>query len=297
MVMTPRTLAYSFREALRSIRHNGLMSFASVGTVTISLLVLAVILLTAVNLEYMLSTVESQVELKAYLADEVAENSLSELTAKIKETAGVAEATFVTKEEALDRLREQFKEQPEVIELVEQNNPLRDSFEIKVVPPEMVREVAEVVATYPGVAEIKYKQDLVDSLFKVTRALRMAGLTLVALMAVATVFIISNTIRLTVFARRREVAIMKLVGATDGFIRGPFVVEGVLLGVVGAIVAMVVVWQGYGWVVRSLTAFLPLWPVAPRQPLLINMTGGMLALGAFLGALGSAISLRRFLKV
>jgi cell division transport system permease protein len=273
------------------------MSLASAGTVTISLLVLAVILLTAVNLEYMLSTVESQVELKAYLADEVAEKSLSELTAKIKETAGVAEATFVTKEEALDRLREQFREQPEVIELVEQNNPLRDSFEIKVVPPEMVREVAEVVAAYPGVAEMKYKQELVDSLFKVTRALRMAGLILVGLMAVATVFIISNTIRLTVFARRREVAIMKLVGATDGFIRGPFTVEGVLLGLIGALAAMVFVWIGYGWVVSKITSFLPLWPIAPRQPLLTNLTGGLLALGAFLGALGSAISLRRFLKV
>lgn len=294
--MTPRTLTYSFREALRSIRHNGLMSFASIGTVAISLLVLAVILLTAVNLEHMLSTVESQVELKAYLADDVAEKSLSELSDKIAETAGVAEAAFVTKEEALDRLREQFKEQPEVIELVEQNNPLRDSFEIKVVPPEMVKEVAEVVATYPGVAEVKFKKDLVESLFKVTRALRMFGLTLVVLMAIATVFIISNTIRLTVFARRREVAIMKLVGATDGFIRGPFIVEGVLLGVVGALVAMVFVWIGYGWVVRKITAFLPLWPIAPRQPLLTNLTGGLLALGAFLGATGSAVSLRRFLK-
>ncbi|MGB4171598.1 MAG: FtsX-like permease family protein, partial [bacterium] len=138
---------------------------------------------------------------------------------------------------------------------------------------------------------------VVERLFSLTRSIRIAGLVLVVLLLMATVFLISNTIRLTVFARRREIGIMKLVGATDWFIRWPFILEGILLGVLGTLVSVLILRRLYDWVVASIYSSLPFIPVIPpegiMQPLILLLFG----LGFFVGAFGSLVSLRRFLRV
>ncbi len=284
---------YAVREALSSIRLNGLMSVASVSTVAISLLVLAVFLLVAVNLEYAAKVVESQLEIKAYVNEGASSEVIGDLQGKISGLAGVAGVEYVSKAEALDRLRAQLKDRADLLEGVEEMNPLRDSFEIQVVRPEYLRGVAEQVAALSGIANVVYGEELASKIIRLTRALRLAGLGLAVMLAVATVFIISNTIRLTVFARRREIGIMKLVGATDSFIRWPFILEGMFLGLVGSLVSTSVVWRGYAWLVVRVRDTLPFIPVVPGRPVLPGLT----LMGALIGALGSAISLRRFLRV
>lgn len=288
---------YAVREALNSIRRNGLMSVASVSTVAISLLVLAVFLLVAVNLEHAAMVVESQLEIKAYVDEKASSQAIGDLQRKISSLAGVAGVEYVSKVEALDRLRAQLKDRADLLEGVEEINPLRDSFEVQVVRPEYLRRIAEQVTALPGIANVVYGEELAGKIIRLTRALRLAGLGLAVMLAVATVFIISNTIRLTVFARRREIGIMKLVGATDSFIRWPFILEGMFLGLVGSLVSTSVVWRGYAWLVVRVRDTLPFIPVVPGRPVLPGLTLMMLALGAFIGALGSAISLRRFLRV
>ncbi|MFO7246697.1 MAG: permease-like cell division protein FtsX [Thermaerobacter sp.] len=297
--MRANAWGYVFGEALRSLWRNGFMSLASVTTVAICLAVLAIILLVAVNLQYMASFVESQVEVVAFVDGSVDRAATRDLEARIEALPGVREAVFVSREAALERLKEQFGEHRDLLAGLEdpEANPLRDSFEVRLAGAQYAAAVAGELERMDGIEEVMHRQDVVDRLLAITQAVRTGGLVLVALLAAATVFIISNTIRLTVYARRHQVGIMKLVGATDGFIRWPFFLEGLMLGVLGAAVAGAAAWMGYDLVVETLTAAIPFIPILEQQPLLGNLMQLLLVLGAVIGAMGSTVSVRRFLRV
>lgn len=280
-----------------SAGRNGLMSLASVSTVAISLFILALFLVAAVNLQNIATVLQSQVEVVAYVEGGFDRQWTSELMGKINALPMVAEAHFVTKDEALDRLREQFGEKAYLLEAVEKTNPLRDSVEVRVTDPARIKDLVAGLEGIQSVSEVSYKGDVIDKLTRMTEALKMAGVTLVVLLALATVFIIANTVRLTVFSRRREIAVMRLVGATNSFIRLPFFFEGLILGVVGALVASVAIWLGYDWLLARITQNLPFVPFLGSQPLLGNLSKLLLAAGAGIGALGSVVSLQRHLQV
>lgn len=290
-------LWYSLRQAFQSVTRSGLLGLASVATVAVSLLVLAVILLFALNLEFMASTVESQVEVKVYLKTELNPAEARAVAEKVRAVSGVQSATFVSREEALRRMREAFAEQKDILDGLEEINPLRDSIEIKVTDPNETRVVADRLQAVDGVSEVDYGRDTVEKLLSFTRAVRIAGLGLVVLLVLATIATISNTIRLAVFARQREISIMKLVGATDWFIRRPFLFEGILLGGLGAALSMLVTAYGYRWLVESTHENLPFLPIIAPDQILRDLTLGLLLLGCGLGAAGSLISIRRFLRV
>lgn len=284
------------------------MSLASMATVAVSLLVLAVVLLLAVNMEHWATTVEQQVEIKAYLCaawDETAkcnkqdlkEDQKKAIVDQVSKIPGIKQYAYVTRQQALERMKKEFGEQRDILEGLEGDNPLSDLIEIKAADPKNVRSIAETILGLPGVRKVDYGQDWVDKLVAFTRAVRVAGVGLVLLLVVATVLTISNTIRLAVYARRREIAIMKLVGATDWYIRRPFMVEGILLGFVGALLAMMITGYGYQQLVVSLYKSIPFLPLIPGQDVLMSLTLGLMLLGAVLGAAGSLISMRRFLKV
>lgn len=305
--MSIRAWVNALRDAVRSITHSTLMSVASTASVAVSLLVLAVMLLLALNLEYMAASVESQVEVRAYIcapyADEPVCNK-QEPTAEQKQVLvnqiaalpGVAKATYVSKEQALEELKKLYPEDSAIMEGYEgAENPLFDSVLIQVKDATQIKPVAEAVQPMKGIRKVNWGQDWVDKLTTVTHAVRVTGIGLVLLLVVATVLTISNTIRLAVFARRREIAIMKLVGATDWYIRRPFMLEGIILGLIGSGVALAGVSFGYAKVefyVRS-----AVFPIIPSQELLPGLTVTLLLLGTALGAVGSIVSVRKFLKV
>lgn len=295
--MRLRTWAYHFREAIGSVRTNGMMAIASVSTVAVSLLVLAIFLLLAVNLDNVALVLEQQVEVRAYASNQASPAALKSLEGQIRRVEGVAEVRFVSSEEALRRLKALFGDRADLLEGVEELNALRPSFEVRVRQPEQVRAVAQSIRSLPGVEALDFKEELVERLFDATRALRVAGIGLVLILAAATVFIIHNTIRLTVFARRREIGIMKLVGATDSFIRSPFMIEGVLFGLAGALVAGFLAWRLYDWVAFQAHRTLPFLPVLAAEPLVYNVAAALLLLGGLLGGLGSAWAVRRYLRV
>ncbi len=306
--MTPRAWAHAFRDAFRSMTQSMVMSLASVATVAVSLLVLAVVLLLAVNLEYMAATVEQQVEIKAYLCsgnDEEAvctDNVLDEpakqqLVAKVQQLPGVRQVTYVTRDEALQEMKEQFGEQASVIAILEGENPLRDEIRVQATEAIYVEGIAEAMAAEPGIAKVEYGKEYVDKLLTLTHAVRIGGVGLVLMLVIATVLTISNTIRLAVYARRREISIMKLVGATDWYIRRPFVLEGIFLGVFGSLLAMALTGTGYQRFVRYVYENIPFLPVIPPEDVLMNLTVSLMLLGGVLGAVGSMVSMRRFLKV
>lgn len=310
--MTFRGWGLALRDALRSMTQSSLMSLASVATVAVSLLVLSVVLLLAVNLEFMATTVEEQVEIKAYFCapDEVADPGSTrcyqraispaeeqDLVRQLQAMPEVREAVFVSRAEALQRMKELFGEQRDILDGFEGENPLRDSVEVKVFDAADARMIARRIERMDGVSNVTFGQEYVDKLLAFTRAIRLGGMGLVLLLVVATVLTISNTIRLAVYARRREISIMKLVGATDWYIRRPFMLEGIFLGAFGSLLAMGLTGMGYQRLVLHMYENIPFLPVVSPDELLLNLTVVMILLGSLLGAVGSLISLRRFLKV
>ncbi|MFZ5823383.1 MAG: permease-like cell division protein FtsX [Bacillota bacterium] len=307
--MNLRGWANALRDALRSMTQSGLMSLASMLSVAVSLLVLAVVLLLAVNLEYMASTVEAQVEVKVYLCaaqreeakcnkQELTEQQKQAIVAQITKLPNVKEAKYLTRHQALEELKKIDPTQREVLSGFEGDaNPLSDEVHIKVIEVEQVKMVADAVRAMNGVAKVDYGQQLVEKLLIFTNAIRFGGVGLVLLLVVATVLTLSNTIRLSVYARRREISIMKLVGATDWYIRRPFMLEGVFLGVFGSLVASAVTAYGYQRLVPRLRETVSFLPLVQPEEILLNLTLALMLLGAVLGAAGSLVSLRRFLKV
>lgn len=296
--MRLQTLGYLIVESLVGLRKNLLMTLAAVSTVAICLMVSAVFLLLAANLGYISYVLESEIELIAYLVDDFDRDTWRDtLVAKINQTQGVDEVLFVTREDALDSLKDQFGEDEHLLEAVEEDNPLRDSVRISLSDLDQVDSVVESVKSLVSVAEVRYEREMVQRLLSFTEALRLGGLGVVTLLAGATFLVVSNTIRLTVYARREEIEIMKLVGATAAFIRLPFILEGMLIGLLGSGLAVGITWYGYTALLEWMGASLPFVPLLSSRPLLDSLALIILSTGVVLGFISSAFSLRRFLRI
>ena len=292
-----RTIEYFIREVFISLKRNNWMSFASIGTVAVSLFVLGVFLILVLNMNRMASMLESQVQISVYLQDDIKKQDRIDLQSDIEKMQGIAEVRFVDKDAAKDRLSERLGDQKYLLDALGDKNPLPDSFEVTVKTPEMVETAAKAIERMDGVESAKYGQDVVEHLFDITRLMRIFGLVLMLLLAGATIFIISNTIRLTVFARRKEIAIMKYVGATDWFIRWPFLMEGIVLGCIGGILSALALRSFYAAMAAKIYNTLAFFPLMPQYPFMNYVTVAIIISGMFIGAIGSAFSLKRFLEV
>ena len=295
--MKLRTSEYFIQETLRSLRRNNWMSFASVGTVAVSLFVLGVFLLLVLNMNRLASSLESQVQISVYLADGLSESARKDIASDIEALQGIEEIRYVPKEEAKERLAKRLGDQKYLLDALGEKNPLPDSFEVVLKSPALVETAAVAITRMDGVEQAKYGQDVIEHLFAITRLIRIFGLALMVLLAGATLFIISSTIRLTVFARRKEIAIMKYVGATDWFIRWPFLLEGMVLGFVGGVLAAIALQSFYAAMAAKIYETLAFFPLLPQYPYMYYVSAAILLSGMGIGALGSTSSLKRFLKV
>ncbi|MFV0635534.1 permease-like cell division protein FtsX [Mitsuokella sp. WILCCON 0060] len=295
--MKLRTGEYFIQEVFHSLRRNNWMTFASIGTVTVSLFVLGVFLILVLNMNRLAGMLESQVQISVYLEDHLTDREKRQLEYDIESLQGIDTVTYVDREEAKERLKERLGDQKYLLDALSEDNPLPDAFEVTVTTPAVVESAAGAISSMAGVEEAKYGQDVIEHLFDITRLMRIFGLVLMVLLGAATLFIISNTIRLTVFARRREIAIMKYVGATDWFIRWPFLLEGVVLGCIGGIIAAVALRSFYAAMAAKIYSTLAFFPLLPQYPFMNYITLAIVGSGIFIGAIGSLISLKRFLKV
>ena len=295
--MKLRTVEYFIREVCISIKRNNWMSFASISTVAVSLFVLGMFLIIVLNMNRMASILESQVQINVYLEDTLKDSEIDDLEDDLKKMQGIESVQYVSREDAIVRLRERLGDQKYLLDALDEKNPLPNAFEVTVKQPTMVETAAKAIEKFGGVESVKYGQDVVEHLFDMTRLVRIFGFTLMLLLAGATLFIISNTIRLTVFARRKEIAIMKYVGATDWFIRWPFLLEGVVLGFFGGVLASIALRSIYGLITAKVYSTLAFLPLIPQYPFVNFISIVMVLSGMGIGALGSTISLKRFLKV
>lgn len=295
--MSFSTKEYFIKETYKSIRRNGFMSFASISTVAVSLLVLGMFLLIFLNTNNLAKYLESQVQVSVYMQDDADAGELTSVREQLQKMPGVVKVTPVSKEQALERFKERLGDQEQLLNSLGKDNPFPNSFDVQVDNPERIKAITPLIGQLPKVETAKFGQEVVEHLFQLTRILRFGGVVLIIFLAMATLFIISNTIRLTVFARRKEVVIMKYVGATDWFIRWPFLLEGMTLGFFGAILASLFINSIYSALLDRIHATLAFLPLLPPSPLLGYVTLFLLAAGTGIGALGSYISLRKFLRV
>lgn len=291
------TKQYFIKETYKSIRRNGFMSFASISTVAVSLLVLGMFLMIFLNTNNLAQYLENQVQISVYMQDSATDKELASVKDKLTKMPGVVKVTQVNKQQALERFKKRLGDQEQLLNSLGKDNPFPNSFEVQVDNPERIKVLTPQIGQLPKVDTAKFGQEVVEHLFQLTKILRFGGILLVVFLAMATLFIISNTIRLTVFARRKEVIIMKYVGATDWFIRWPFLLEGMTLGFFGAVVAFILINSIYSGLLERIHATLAFLPLLPTSPLLLYVDLFLLAAGTGIGALGSYISLRKFLRV
>ena len=291
-----RLLRYCIREAGTGMRRNAFLSLATVFTAAVAFFVLAVFVLGAANLNNLINYVERQVQVSIYLKQGVSPSQREGLMDVIEAVDGVRSVAFVTREQALERLRQSFGDNAELLEGIDEFNPLRDAVEVQV---SQVGAVSAVVAAVKGSAlvdEVSYGKELVARLLAMTRVLRLGILALAGLLGFATLFLVQNSVRLSVFARRDEVSIMRLVGATDGVIRLPFVFEGMALASWGAVVAAIAIAIGYTWLTRAVGRSMAFVPVLPAFGVLSAMVPLLVSSGALIGALGAMLAIRRWLR-
>lgn len=291
------SLSYFWGETFRSLCRNRFMAVASVLTVTLSMFILGVFLSAVLNINHMASYLENQVEMTVYLKDGLTTDQVMGIGKYLKAQPGMKEIKFTNKDQAMKDFRERMGDQQGLLDAIN-GNPLPASYQMSFQTPEQLKTAAEVVAKYQGVETVQYGKDIIEQLYKVAQVIRLSGIVLIIFLAGAELFIISNTIRLTVFARRREIQIMKYVGASNGFIRWPFLFEGMVIGFLGSGFASFILWEGYKMVVSEMAeAGLVFIPLIPLWPFMGYTTLIILAAGIVIGVMGSAISLRKYMKV
>lgn len=303
--MTANTMTRHIREGSKSIYRNGWMSIASISSIVISLFILGVFILLSFNLNVMTSELDSKVQIRVYLQLEVTQDEVALLRTDIGNMAEVSKVEYVTKQQGMDLLEESLGEDGKDIlsGYTDETNPLPDSFTVEVNDPQTVGMVAKKIqalnetnAAQP-IWKVKYGQGSVEKLFQMTKMIRNFGLILVAGLAITAMFLISNTIKITIMARQREIGIMKLVGATNSFIRWPFFVEGFLIGLIGAVVTIAILFLGYDQLLSYAATNLSFIQLIPFEEVWLMVGSVLLALGILIGVWGSTISIRKFLKV
>jgi cell division transport system permease protein len=279
------------------LRRSGWLTVAAVATVSISLFLLGLFVLLVLNLNLIVSSLESEVEAAVFIRPDAPREVLPELEAALRRLPGVKEVILVPKEEGLRRLAEQFGPQHDLIKALGGNNPLPDYFRVRTTRPEDVPTVARAAEKLRHVEEVRYGQGLVERLFQLTGWVRVLGTSVIVLLGAAAVGLIAIAIRMNVFARRREISIMKYVGATDWFIRWPFFLEGMFLGIIGAGIAGLSLHAAYSVLIARLKVSLAFLPLLTNPGQVWELVAALVLGGLVLGSLGSLISIRRFLQV
>jgi cell division transport system permease protein len=273
------------------------MSFASISTVAASLFIFGIFMLMVVNVNNIIDTVEKKVEIEVFLKDDMTTLKQQKLEKDIKAIEGVREVAFKSKEQALADFRKSLGEKEDLAKGLDIDNPMPASFIIKVDKPQYVFDVSQKISRMNGIEQINDGKQLVESIIKVTNFIKVLSLILIVILGVIALSLISNTIKLTVFARKKEIGIMKYIGATDWFIRWPFVIEGMIMGFMGAVVSIIFLTGGYEYAVKTVSSSVAIFSLVSPGKVLFPMVWQFGLIGTAIGGFGSLISIRKFLVV
>lgn len=298
--MMIKMLFRHFREGLKNTIRNGWMTFASVSAVAITLLILGFSLVIALNAQQMSNYVSNQLEVDVFLQQSETDAQGQQIADHIKELPGVKSVQFVTKAQGFEQLKKELGPQySDVLGGLSQQNTLPDKVIVKATDPKQTLAIADEIKSLSGVSKVNDGQSFVSRFFQFMNLLRNIGLVFVVALLVTAMFLISNTIKITIFSRRREIEIMKLVGATNWFIRWPFLTEGIVIGVIGALIPYLVIVGAYHSVFVHMggTFQILTFPLLTTGSLAFKLAAVLFGLGLFIGIWGGIMSVRKFLKV
>ncbi len=291
---------FTLKEALKSLWRNRLMSIASISSVSATLMILGIIFALIININSMAQSAKDQFDsIQAYLVDTLPAEDIEKIVTRIEAVDGVESVTYESKSDALARMKESWKDNAYLLEGLEEN-PLPSSLIIYLDDIYYSQNVLDSLSDINGIEEVKSYQDIVEQLLSITEAIRKAGIIIIFVLIAISTFIIHNTIKLTVNSRNREINIMKYVGATNWFIRWPFLTEGTLLGLVGALISAGLMKMGYDYLFEMMHSdFYVLISayVIPPNDLMKDILFLFIVIGAGIGALGSIWSMRKYLNV
>lgn len=290
--MKPRTFFYFLREALHGLVRNRVMTLTALGIITIGLFLFGLFFLLTANLHHLTALAWKEVEIRVFLEPTV--TNPEKIGAELAALPGVKKVKYVSKAEGAAALEKMLGNRNLFLD---GENPLPAAFNLSLQEAADLPTLVRMAEAIPGVEEVVYKQDFVKFLEIAIRIIIICGLALLFLTGFAVLYIIINTIQLTVYARRQEIEIMKLVGATDAFVRWPFVLEGIILGLLGAGLALLILREGYSFLVHRIQFYRRFFPILSGPELEFKLMVVLLGMGLFFGGLGSHVSLKRHLKV
>lgn len=292
--MSFNNFSYASREAWTNISRGGLMTFIATSIIAVSIFVMGIFFLIFFNLNNVLQTLHSKLDIVAYVRGGLDQSSLEVLNLRLARIPGVKKIDFVSREAAWEQLKENYNNLN--LNVMIENNPLPDAFKIEVKDISFINLAARHIQELEGIEDVRYGADIAERVARFTRFFSFGGLALIALLGLATILIVVNTIRLTVIARQNEINIMSLVGATKKFIKRPFILEGFYMGIIASVLTIILLKIIYNLVVINIERSLPFLPV--------NLSGGeintifllVFAAGIFLGMLGGYVSVSKSLK-
>ncbi|KQL39986.1 cell division protein FtsX [Bacillus sp. FJAT-25509] len=296
--MKARTAKRHVREGLRSLKRNGWMTFASISAVAVTLMLVGVFLTVIMNVNHIGTTLEKDVEVRVLVDLTANKEQQATLKEEIKKLDHVTTVKFSSKDQELNNLIKSMGEDGKAFQLFEQQNPLNDTYIVKTDSPEQIAPVAKKIEGLKYIDEVIYGKKQVQKLFNAVSVGRNIGLVLIFGLLFTAMFLISNTIKITIMARRREIEIMRLVGATNNFIRWPFLLEGLLLGVLGSVIPIVLLLTGYKVIYNMLMPKLAgtMFTLLPFSPFVYQLSAILIGIGAVIGMWGSVMSIRKFLR-
>lgn len=287
---------YFMGESLSNLRRNLLMTLAAMSTVAVSLFLLGAVIVIGHVVKQVVGNWEDKVEINVFLKDDIAQDQSAGLGKDLLGMPEVAKVDYVSKDQAYGEYKEMFKNSPQLVQNVDPA-ALPASFRVKLKDPAQVDAVRVRVEGRPGVDEVTYGGDVIKRLLRIIGLLRSITLVMTLILLGAAILLIANTIRLAVYARRREIGIMKLVGATNWFVRVPFIFEGIVEAGFGALMAASVIYLGNTVVLVKVQQQIPFLPLSVSMNFIGKVFLLLLGVGVIVGAMGSTIALRRHLEV
>jgi cell division transport system permease protein len=290
-------LVFSLRRALQGLWRNRVMSVAAIVTMMLMLLLLSGLLIVLSGLQAGLSFVEQKVDVQAYLNDGVAPDRVETLMTQVRALPEVAEVSYKSKEQALAEWQQQLVERGQQdLSVVTGTNPIPASINVKLRTPGIYGQVVETLKAPPGVVKrVDETRQVVDAIVSITNVLRTIGLVMLVMVGLTVLFIVVNTIRMAVMARADEIEIMRLVGASDAFIRWPFIFEGLLVGLFGAAVTLLLLLLAAAPISELTNAIVSQVPVGFDRQLGLQLLVLVVAAGSAMGGIGAWISVRSYL--
>ncbi|MGI5854848.1 MAG: permease-like cell division protein FtsX [Candidatus Merdivicinus sp.] len=301
--MRASSFRYLVKNGVKNLWNNRMMTIASVGTLIACLLIVGFAVLFSINVDSIVEYMGQQNEIVVFMALDTPDEYMSVMKDDLASLDGLGEITYVSRDEAFAEYKEKLGDKADILEGMEDNHYLPASFRAKISSPEKVDILLASIRRMDYVDDVQAPTDLAKTLVSVRRMVNTLGGAVILALVIVSLVIITNTIRASVFNRRKEINIMKYVGATNTFIRIPFLVEGVLLGIIAAVVAYFAIWGGYTVFIHAMTTESTSWlasitqHIVPFKDISYQLMGGFLLAGVLTGGIGSTFSMRGHLKV